>query len=63
VRRPVVFKRRRTWYARIWDAAKGKYHAHALGIAVEGKRERRREAEEAARVLAVCVAPADGALF
>jgi integrase len=31
--------------------AEKKYHARALGIRVEGKRERRREAEEAARLL------------
>ncbi|MDR0758644.1 MAG: site-specific integrase [Treponema sp.] len=29
-----------------------KYHVHSLGIVAEGKRERRREAEEAARILA-----------
>jgi integrase len=52
MRRPTLYRHRGTWYARIWDAAEGKYHSRALGIAVEGKRERRREAEEAARSLA-----------
>jgi integrase len=52
MRRPTLYKHRGSWYARLWDEAEGKYHAHALGIPVEGKRERRREAEEAARILA-----------
>jgi integrase len=52
MRRPTLYKHRGTWYVRIWNAAEGKYRAHSLGIPVEGKRERRREAEEAARVLA-----------
>jgi integrase len=51
VRRPTLYKHRGTWYARIWDAAEKKYHARALGVPVEGKRERRRAAEEAARLL------------
>jgi integrase len=52
MRRPTLYKHRGVWYTRIWDAREEKYHSHSLGIAVEGKRERRREAEEAARELA-----------
>jgi integrase len=51
MRRPTLYRHRGTWYARIWDTEEKKYHAHSLGIAVEGKRERRREAEEAMRLL------------
>ncbi|MDR2370258.1 MAG: tyrosine-type recombinase/integrase [Treponema sp.] len=58
MRRPTLYKHRGTWYARIWDTAEGKYHARALGITVEGKRERRREAEDAARILAEKLAAA-----
>jgi integrase len=52
MRRPTLYKHRGVWYARIWDAREEKYHSHSLGIAVEGKRERRREADEAAWALA-----------
>ena len=45
-RRPALYKRRGSWYARFWNSEEGKYHAKALGIPVEGKRERRREAED-----------------
>jgi hypothetical protein len=42
----------RVWYVKFWNAAAGKYAGHkSLGIAVEGKRERRRESEEAARII------------
>jgi integrase len=51
MRRPTLYKRQGIWYARIWDTGEKKYHAHSLKIPVEGKRERRREAEEAARAL------------
>jgi hypothetical protein len=38
------------WYARFWDETSRKYAlSRSLGVPVEGKRERRREAEEAAR--------------
>jgi len=38
------------WYVKFWNAGTKKYEGHcSLGIPVEGKRERRREAEEAAR--------------
>ncbi|MDR1106389.1 MAG: hypothetical protein LBL44_08535, partial [Treponema sp.] len=52
MRRPTLYKHRGTWYARIWDTGDKKYRSHSLKIPVEGKRERRREAEEAARILA-----------
>ncbi|MDR2079248.1 MAG: tyrosine-type recombinase/integrase, partial [Treponema sp.] len=52
MRRPTLYKHRGVWYARIWDTAQGTYHSYSLRIAVEGKRERRREAEDAARELA-----------
>jgi integrase len=52
MRRPTLYKHRDVWYARIWNMAEGKYRSHSLKILVEGKRERRREAEEAARELA-----------
>jgi integrase len=52
MRKPTLYKHRGAWYARIWDVAEKKYHAHALGVPVEGIRERRKEAEEAARLLA-----------
>jgi hypothetical protein len=51
MRRPTLYKHRGVWYARIWDEAEKKYRAYSLKIPVEGKRERRREAEEAARTL------------
>jgi integrase len=40
------------WYARFWDETSRKYaFSRSLGVPVEGKRERRREAEEAARAM------------
>ena len=40
------------WYARFWDDESQKYkHSRSTGILVEGKKERRYEAEEAARKL------------
>jgi integrase len=52
MRRPTLYRQRGIWHARIWDAAAGKYRSRSLKIAVEGKKERRREAEDAARELA-----------
>ena len=38
------------WYARFWDETAQKYNrSRSTGVPVEGKKERRREAEEAAR--------------
>ena len=56
MRRPTLFKQRGTWYARFWNDKEKKYHARVLGVPVEGKRERRREAEEAARKIAADMA-------
>ena len=40
------------WYARFWDETVQKYkHSRSTGVLVEGKKERRYEAEEAARKL------------
>jgi len=40
------------WYARFWDEEAQKYkHSRSTGVMVEGKKERRYEAEEAARKL------------
>jgi hypothetical protein len=40
------------WHARIWDATLKKYaFSRSTGVLVEGRKERRREAEEAARKL------------
>jgi len=42
------------WYARFWDETAQKYnHSRSTGVLVEGKKERRFEAEEAARKLLV----------
>ena len=44
------------WHARFWDEELQKYaHSRTTGVLVEGKREARREAEEAARKLAPLV--------
>jgi len=51
VRRPTLYKHRGKWYVRLWDTEKLKYYSRSLGIIVEGKKERRREAEDAARKL------------
>jgi hypothetical protein len=56
IRRPTLYKQRGTWYARFWNTKEKKYHSRALGIPVEGKRERRQEAEEAARIIAADIA-------
>jgi len=40
------------WHARFWDESLQKYaHSRSTGILAEGKKERRREAEEAAKQL------------
>jgi integrase len=40
------------WYARFWDDAAGRYlHSRSTGVPVEGKRERRKEAGEAAALI------------
>ena len=40
------------WHARFWDETLQRYaHSRTTGVLVEGKREQRREAEEAARKL------------
>jgi integrase len=71
MRRPVLYqeptKSGMVWYARFFDK-EGKYLcARSLGIPVEGKRERRREAEEAAELIAgelkIKNEPPDGKLF
>jgi hypothetical protein len=42
----------RVWYVKFWDHKKNHYHSfRSTGIPVEGKRERRREAENAAKKL------------
>jgi integrase len=51
MRRPTLYKHRGTWYARFWDDKEKKYHSKSLNVPVEGKKERRREAEEAARII------------
>jgi integrase len=56
MRKPTLYKQRGKWYARFWDTEKGKYFSRALGVTVEGKRERRREAEEAALKMAANMA-------
>ena len=57
MRRPFTLYKENTktgivWYARFWDEAAQKYkHSRSTGVFVEGKKERRYEAEEAARKL------------
>ena len=57
MRRPFTLYKEKTksgtfWYARFWNEAAQKYkHSRSTGILVEGKKERRYEAEEAARRL------------
>jgi hypothetical protein len=59
MRRPFTLYKEKTksgtfWYARFWDESVQKYaHSRSTGIPVEGKKERRREAEEAARAFLV----------
>jgi integrase len=48
MRKPSLFKNRGKWYARFWDCSNGKYYSKCLNIPVEGKKERRAEAIEAA---------------
>jgi integrase len=46
----VKARKETTWHARFWDEEAQKYHySRSTGIPVEGKKERRREAEEAAK--------------
>ena len=56
MRKPTLYRHRGSWYARFWDSEKGKYFSRALGVLVEGKKERRREAGEAAIKLAADMA-------
>lgn len=58
MRRPTLYKQYGTWYARLWDDKEKKYRSRALGIPVEGKKERKAEAVEAARKLAEAEAAA-----
>jgi len=57
MRRPFTLYKENTksgtfWYARFWDEEAQKYkHSRSTGVSVEGKKERRYEAEEAARKL------------
>jgi len=46
MRKPTLYKHRGKWRARIWDGEK--YCSHSLGIPIEGKKERKAEAYEAA---------------
>ena len=66
MRKPTLYKFRGQWHARFWDNEKNKYFSRALGIKVEGVKERRREAVDAARKLeadmtkaAIVVTPSD----
>jgi len=56
MRRPTLYKQRGTWYARFWNDKEGKYHSRALGIPVEGKKERKAKAWEAALKMAADMA-------
>jgi len=56
MRKPTLYKHRGSWYARFWNEQEGKYFSRALGVPVEGKKERRREAEETAWKLAADMA-------
>jgi len=55
MRRPFTLYKEKTqsgtvWYARFWDETSQRYkHSRSTGVLVEGKKERRFEAEEAAR--------------
>jgi integrase len=57
MRRPFTLYKEKTqsgtfWYARFWDDESQRYkHSRSTGVLVEGKKERRYEAEEAARKL------------
>lgn len=48
MRKPTLYKHRGKWHARFWSAEKNKYISRALGVIVEGKKERRAEAYEIA---------------
>ncbi|MCL2277177.1 MAG: hypothetical protein FWC21_04705 [Treponema sp.] len=52
MRKPTLYKHRGSWYARFWNEAEKKYHSRALGVKIEGKRERRDEAVVTALKLA-----------
>jgi len=52
MRKPTLYKHRGSWYARFWNEAEKKYHSRALGVKIEGKKERKNEAYEAALKLA-----------
>jgi len=52
MRRPILYKHRSKWYARFWNEQESKYFSRALGVPVEGKKERRVEAVEAALKMA-----------
>ena len=56
MRRPTLYKQRGTWYARFWNEKEKKYHSKALGVPVQGKKERRGEAQEAALKIAADMA-------
>jgi len=56
MRKPTLYKHRGSWYARIWDEQERKYFSRALNVPVEGKKERRAEAAEAALKLAADMA-------
>ena len=56
MRKPTLYKNRGKWRVRIWDNEKAKYATYALNIPVEGKKERRAEAMEAASKLAAGMA-------
>ena len=53
MRKPTLYKQRGKWYARFWDEREKKYKSRALGVEVEGKKERRAEAFEIALKIAV----------
>gem|GEM_PF-517273 len=63
MRRPFTLYKEKTktgtfWYVRFWDETVQKYaHSRSTKVPVEGKKERRYEAEEAARLLYTELAP------
>ena len=69
MRRPFTLYKEKTmsgviWYARFWDEKSQKYkHSRSTGIPVEGKKERRFEAEESARKLILEVEAAKNAIL
>jgi integrase len=48
MRKPILYKHRGSWYARFWNESEKKYKSKALGVKVEGKTERKKEAYETA---------------